>query len=166
MLKDLFSLVTIVALLFSSCSKSEEEENGDDPQPTKQTAYFGVNLSGAEFGNVYPGVDGTHYGYPTEKDLNYFKAKGLYLVRFPFRWERIQPTMNGELNATELAKMKNSSKLLKIETCRYSWICITLEDIAYIATDKVRKTISMQSSVMHGVLLIISATYGKTGKRV
>lgn len=91
MLKDLFSLVTIVALLFSSCSKSEEEENGDDPQPTKQTAYFGVNLSGAEFGNVYPGVDGTHYGYPTEKDLDYFKAKGLYLVRFPFRWERIQP---------------------------------------------------------------------------
>ena len=93
MLKDLFSLVTIVALLFSSCSKSDEEENSDEPQPTKQTAYFGVNLSGAEFGNVYPGVDGTHYGYPTEKDLDYFKAKGLYLVRFPFRWERIQPTM-------------------------------------------------------------------------
>lgn len=84
MLKDLFSLVTIVALLFSSCSKSDEEENSDEPQPTKQTAYFGVNLSGAEFGNVYPGVDGTHYGYPTEKDLDYFKAKGLYLVRFPF----------------------------------------------------------------------------------
>ena len=93
MLKDLFSLLTIIALLFSSCSKSDEEENGDEPQPTKQTAYFGVNLSGAEFGNVYPGVDGTHYGYPTEKDLDYFKAKGLYLVRFPFRWERIQPTM-------------------------------------------------------------------------
>lgn len=84
--------------------------NGDEPQPTKQTAYFGVNLSGAEFGNVYPGVDGTHYGYPTEKDLDYFKAKGLYLVRFPFRWERIQPTMNGELNATELAKMKKFVK--------------------------------------------------------
>ena len=110
MLKDLFSLVTIVALLFSSCSKSDEEENSDEPQPTKQTAYFGVNLSGAEFGNVYPGVDGTHYGYPTEKDLDYFKAKGLYLVRFPFRWERIQPTMNGELNATELAKMKKFVK--------------------------------------------------------
>lgn len=55
MLKDLFSLLTIIALLFSSCSKSDEEENGDEPQPTKQTAYFGVNLSGAEFGNVYPG---------------------------------------------------------------------------------------------------------------
>lgn len=55
MLKDLFSLLTIIALLFSSCSKSDEEENSDEPQPTKQTAYFGVNLSGAEFGNVYPG---------------------------------------------------------------------------------------------------------------
>ena len=106
MLKDLFSLLTIIALLFSSCSKSDEEENGDEPQPTKQTAYFGVNLSGAEFGNVYPGVDGTHYGYPTEKDLDYFKAKGLYLVRFPFRWERIQRVMNGPLDATELSKMK------------------------------------------------------------
>lgn len=68
--------------------------------------YFGVNLSGAEFGGVYPGVDGTHYGYPTYKDLDYFKKKGLNLVRFPFRWERIQRTMNGELDATELAKMK------------------------------------------------------------
>lgn len=74
---------------------------GDDTQP-----YFGVNLSGAEFGGVYPGEDGTHYGYPTYKDLDYFKAKGLNLIRFPFRWERIQRTMNGELDAAELAKMK------------------------------------------------------------
>ena len=68
--------------------------------------YFGVNLSGAEFGGIYPGIDGTHYGYPTYKDLDYFKKKGLNLIRFPFRWERIQRTMNGELDATELAKMK------------------------------------------------------------
>ena len=135
MLKDLFSLLTIIALLFSSCSKSDEEENGDEPQPTKQTAYFGVNLSGAEFGNVYPGVDGTHYGYPTEKDLDYFKAKGLYLVRFPFRWERIQPTMNGEL------------------------------DIVYIATGKVHKIINMQSLVMHDALLTISVTYGRNWQK-
>ena len=151
MLKDLFSLVTIVALLFSSCSKSDEEENSDEPQPTKQTAYFGVNLSGAEFGNVYPGVDGTHYGYPTEKDLDYFKAKGLYLVRFPFRWERIQPTMNGELNATELAKMKKFVK--------------AAEDIVYIATVKVHKIINMQSLVMHDALLTISVTYGRNWQK-
>ena len=85
MLKDLFSLLTIIALLFSSCSKSDEEENGDEPQPTKQTAYFGVNLSGAEFGNVYPGVDGTHYGYPTEKDLDYFISLGTHTTHNEWR---------------------------------------------------------------------------------
>lgn len=68
--------------------------------------YFGVNLSGAEFGGIYPGVDGTHYGYPTYKDLDYFKGKGLNLIRFPFRWERIQRAMNGPLDAAELSKMK------------------------------------------------------------
>ena len=37
MLKDLFSLVTIVALLFSSCSKSEEKKMVMTPnQPNKQ----------------------------------------------------------------------------------------------------------------------------------
>ena len=162
MLKDLFSLLTIIALLFSSCSKSDEEENGDEPQPTKQTAYFGVNLSGAEFGNVYPGVDGTHYGYPTEKDLDYFKAKGLYLVRFPFRWERIQPTMNGELNATELAKMK---KFVKAAEDRNIQILLDMHNFVYIATGKVHKIINMQSLVMHDALLTISVTYGKNWQR-
>lgn len=72
--------------------------------------YYGVNLSGAEFGGVYPGIDGTHYGYPTSKDLDYFKSKGLSLIRFPFRWERIQRTMNGQLDTNELSKMKRFVK--------------------------------------------------------
>lgn len=72
----------------------------------ENASYFGANLSGAEFGGVYPGVDGTHYGYPGENDLDYFKKKGLTLIRFPFRWERIQPQIGGELNSTELEKMK------------------------------------------------------------
>ena len=28
--------------------------------------YFGVNLSGAEFGGIYPGVDGTPKSHPTQ----------------------------------------------------------------------------------------------------
>ena len=83
MLKDLFSLLTIIALLFSSCSKSDEEENGDEPQPTKQTAYFGVNLSGAEFGNVYPGVDGTHYGYATDRKSTRLNSSNSRKSRMP-----------------------------------------------------------------------------------
>ncbi|RGN51220.1 MULTISPECIES: glycoside hydrolase family 5 protein [unclassified Bacteroides] len=108
MFKNLLSLSLIISLLFFACSKSEEPDSGGNSgnKPEKKIVYFGVNLSGAEFGGIYPGIDGTHYGYPTEKDLDYFKAKGLYLIRFPFRWERIQPAMNGELNTTELEKMK------------------------------------------------------------
>ena len=67
---------------------------------------FGVNLSGGEFGGVYPGTIGTHYGYPTNKDLDYFKSKGLTLIRFPFRWERVQYQLNGPLNPLDLGKMK------------------------------------------------------------
>jgi len=67
---------------------------------------FGVNLSGGEFGGVYPGTIGTHYGYPTYKDLDYFKSKGLTLIRFPFRWERVQYQLNGPLNPLDLGKMK------------------------------------------------------------
>lgn len=103
-------LLLIGIFLFAiSCSSDNEPNNGDEQQNNtnlQSEGYFGVNMSGAEFASVYPGVDGTHYGYPTRADLEYFKKKGFNLIRFPFRWERIQPELGGELNQTELAKMK------------------------------------------------------------
>ncbi len=96
-------LVLFVApLLFSACGGNEPTE---EPKTTTYTEYFGVNMSGGEFGGVYPGVDGTHYGYPSKQDLQYFKSKGLRMIRFPFRWERIQYEMNGPLVATEISKL-------------------------------------------------------------
>jgi len=65
-------------------------------------APFGVNLAGAEFGKI--GTD--HYSYPTAAELDYFKSKGLTLFRLPFKWERLQPQLNGPLEATELKNMK------------------------------------------------------------
>ena len=46
--------------------------------------YYGVNLSGAEFGGVYPGIDGTHYGYPTIRIWIISKKKVLPLFDFLF----------------------------------------------------------------------------------
>lgn len=88
--------------------------NGSPTEPEVETdehwvhgiESFGVNLSGGEFGGVYPGTIGTHYGYPTYKDLDYFKSKGLTLIRFPFRWERVQYQLNGPLNPLDMGKMK------------------------------------------------------------
>jgi endoglucanase len=39
--------------------------------------------------------------------LDYLKGKGMNLIRFPFRWERIQRELNGELYAEEIQLMKN-----------------------------------------------------------
>ena len=69
---------------------------------------FGVNLACAEFGEEnMPGIYNTDYTYPTESELDYFKSKNLRLIRLPFRWERIQPTLGGALNADELTRLKD-----------------------------------------------------------
>ncbi len=69
----------------------------------------GVNLSGAGFGpSVVPGTHGTNYIYPAESYYKKYADNGMNLVRLPFLWERIQPRLNTELNATELARLIQS----------------------------------------------------------
>lgn len=76
-----------------------------------QLAGTGVNLAGAEFGvqawgvdNV-PGVYGYDYTYPTSAEIDYYVGKGVNVFRLPFAWERLQPTLNGTLDATELGRI-------------------------------------------------------------
>ena len=69
-------------------------------------ASTGVNLAGAEFGSNYPGTFGTDYTYATSSELDYYKSKGLMLIRVPFLWERMQPTLNTALNTAELGRMQ------------------------------------------------------------
>jgi endoglucanase len=58
----------------------------------------GVNLAGAEFGGFA--------FYPTEPgQLDYYQSKGLKLLRIPFKWERIQPSLSGALNASAMASL-------------------------------------------------------------
>jgi len=72
-----------------------------------QTFDFGVNLAGAEFDEEnMPGVFGQNYVYPNALELDYYNAKGLKLIRLPFRWERIQQTLNGNLDVDELNRLK------------------------------------------------------------
>ena len=90
-----------LSVLLSSalvCSASSESVNVE-PQ------FFGVNLAGADFGSAFPGSFGKDYTYPTAAELDYYLSKNLRLVRLPVKWERLQLQLNGELNATELARM-------------------------------------------------------------
>ncbi|NVO07442.1 MAG: glycoside hydrolase family 5 protein [Rhodoferax sp.] len=66
----------------------------------------GTNLSGAEFASqTLPGRLGYDYAYPTRNDLVFFQSAGMNLIRLPFRWERVQHTLKGPLDAAELAQM-------------------------------------------------------------
>lgn len=65
-----------------------------------------MNLAGADFGEGYlPGIYETHYIYPDQTSVDYFKSKQMNTVRLPFRWERLQRSLLAEFDATELARL-------------------------------------------------------------
>jgi len=68
--------------------------------------YAGVNLSGAEFGEgSLPGTYNSNYTYPNQAEVDYFKGKGMNIIRLPFRWERLQQTTNAALDSNELNRL-------------------------------------------------------------
>lgn len=68
------------------------------PTPIAELQYRGVNLNGADFGDCCPGIEGRNYGWPTNTEVDYFRGKGMDSFRIGFRWERLQPSLNGELD--------------------------------------------------------------------
>ena len=68
----------------------------------------GISLSSAEWGEKlpFPGVYGKDYVYPSVASTAYYQAQGMNLMRVGFRWERLQPVLNGELDAAELARLR------------------------------------------------------------
>lgn len=75
----------------------------------ERVSLVGVNLSGAGFGSsVLPGKHGTNYIYPAESYYQKYAELGLDLIRLPFLWERIQPQLDRELDAAQLARLVQS----------------------------------------------------------
>lgn len=82
-----------------------------EAHPTTPGYQRGINVSGAEgtevgFSNRNPGVYGEDYWYGSQETFDYLRSRGITTVRLPFRWERIQPTLGGKLDPTELARLK------------------------------------------------------------
>lgn len=67
--------------------------------------YTGTNLSGAEFGSHKGRIFGKTYTYPSEGEVAYFTERGMNVFRIPFLWESMQPTLKGDLDANELARL-------------------------------------------------------------
>ncbi|KFX94762.1 hypothetical protein V490_04201 [Pseudogymnoascus sp. VKM F-3557] len=70
--------------------------------------FFGVNESGAEFGNLnLPGVLGTDYTWPLPATIDTLVADGMNIFRIALMMERLVPdTLTGSLDATYLADLK------------------------------------------------------------
>ena len=73
--------VLAAGLLLGSCAGKVEQPEGKP---------YGVNMACADFGSNFPGVYNTDYTYPEASDLDYWNEHGLKLVRFPFKWHRLQ----------------------------------------------------------------------------
>jgi hypothetical protein len=59
------------------------------------------------FSRSSPGNYGQHYVYPDQADFAYLRGRGHNVTRITFRWERVQPRLNGPLNSAELARFKS-----------------------------------------------------------
>ncbi len=73
------------------------------------TCFRGVNLAGAEFGEL-GGAYGQSYTYPSKQTIRYFANKGLNTIRLPFRWERLQPIAGSALDENELNRIRETVK--------------------------------------------------------
>lgn len=83
------------------------------PGATAAKPLIGVNWAGAEFApRNLPGVENRDFGWPTAESLDYWKSKGVVLIRLPFSWERLQPALNGEFDPAYAAALKRSVALV------------------------------------------------------
>jgi endoglucanase len=78
-------------------------------QPIKPLPFTGVSIAGGEFDTPQPGIPsayGQKFIYPSEAELAYFQSKGVNVIRFPFHWADLQPSLNQPLDRALLLRMK------------------------------------------------------------
>lgn len=75
-------------------------------EPTAEGFRFGINLASAEFTpQQSPGILNTHYRYPPVEIID--DVVDSQNTRVPFKWERLQNEMFGELNNIDLGLLKD-----------------------------------------------------------
>lgn len=80
---------------------TEENDKTDADLGQGMLQLIGINVAGAEFtSSQLPGIHNTHYFFPKEGYFDKWKLKGVRSVRFPIKWERLQPALNGEFDPT------------------------------------------------------------------
>jgi aryl-phospho-beta-D-glucosidase BglC (GH1 family) len=94
-------------------AKAFEQASVVEAHPPVPGTLRGMNTSSGAitqtgFSRSSPGTYGGDYVYPDRADFEYLLSRGHNLTRIPFRWERVQPQLNGPLKSVELARLKSS----------------------------------------------------------
>lgn len=125
----------------------------DGVLPPANQAFLGVNLASGSGGTI-PGTYGTSYMYPKFEDLWYFKAKGVRLIRLPFRWQRLQSDLNGSLTAKDVTQMR----LVIKEAERLGiWVLLDMHDYCERTVNGVKYEIGV--SKVAGATPIVTADH-------
>jgi endoglucanase len=97
-------LLTVALMPFAlSCAMAQMPSNSDSSSYSPDGFFPGVNISAAEFGRgttLYK-----NFVYPNDKEFAYFQSKGFKIVRIPFKWERVQPKLMGDLDPQNLKEL-------------------------------------------------------------
>lgn len=114
----LFSGLLIIILIFMYIVNNRNKQHPiiginqtstSTPDDTQSGFQYGINMSGAEFGEkIDIGVMDKDYIYPDNpKDYAYFAEKKFTVVRLPIKWERVQHEAYGELSEPDLKKIEH-----------------------------------------------------------
>jgi cellulase (glycosyl hydrolase family 5) len=91
-----------------------------EAHPSTGSCLRGMNVCGGEFGAPAPlarrsrfsnrklGTYNTHYHYDSQATFDYLAQRGIILVKLAFRWERLQRSLGGPLDATELVRLRGA----------------------------------------------------------
>ncbi|MDR1120779.1 MAG: cellulase family glycosylhydrolase [Dysgonamonadaceae bacterium] len=124
---------TAVATLCSDTPTPGEsiQDSRTGSLPPRETVMLGINLASGS-GGSNPGRYGTDYRYPKNEDLYYFNAKGIKLIRLPFRWPRVQSEFNGALTTNDITEMH---KVVKEAERLGMWVMLDMHDYCERAVD-------------------------------
>lgn len=75
---------------------------------TSKAIRRGINSAGGEFGSNVPGVYGIDWKFDGQASFSYLASRGIRLIRLPFLWERLQPTLGGALDAGNLNRLRQA----------------------------------------------------------
>ncbi|THV07369.1 endoglucanase [Dendrothele bispora CBS 962.96] len=92
---------------------------------TTKFRFFGVNQSGAEFGQtVIPGTYNKDYIWPAPSSIDYFVGQGFNFFRVPFLLERLAPPATGITGQFDSAYFGNLTQTVNYITSKGAYVAI------------------------------------------